>query len=233
MSTPKSLQFENAGYFLAGLLILVFLGFWNSYFSKFFVHSEGLNFYFHFHAVIAFLWISMVIVQPILIKKKKFKLHRQIGKSSYVLISLVFISVLLLVHSRHSLDEDYLGFKLLVPFKDLIILGTAYFIAMRYRKNVSVHARAMIATGIVFIEPSLLRVIRNYFDVGAPYLVTALVVYALLITLMIIERKQKNGRWVFPLIFLLYLAVHSILFFGIRIGILDSFAKWFIGLPLT
>ena len=50
---------------------------------------------------------------------------------------------------------------LFVPFKDLLIFGTMYIIAIRYRHNVNVHARAMVATGIVFIEPGAGQVYRS------------------------------------------------------------------------
>jgi hypothetical protein len=233
MKPSTTIKFENAGYYLLGLIILVLLGFWNSYFSKIFSQSGDFNFYFHFHAIVAFLWILMVIIQPILIKRRQLGLHRRIGRLSYYLIGLIFISVLLLVHHRHSINEENLGLRLLVPLKDLIILGTVYFIAMKYRKNTAIHARAMIASGLVFIEPSLLRTIRNYLDVPAPYMVTAFTVYLLLIVLTIISWKHKSGRWVFPFVLLMYLIVHGILLSGIQIGVLENFARWFIQLPLT
>ena len=58
-------------------------------------------------------------------------------------------------------NEKFYGPHLIVPFKDLLIIGVAYTIAVRYRHNVNIHARAMVATGIVFIEPALFRFL-NY-----------------------------------------------------------------------
>ena len=233
MGMKTKFKLENSGYYLLGLIVLVILGFWNSYFSKLFTQTDELNIYFHFHAVIAFLWILIVIVQPFLIKRGDVNLHRKIGKLSYVLIALVFISVLLLAHSRHTIDEEGLGLRLLVPFKDLIILGIVYAIAMWNRKTTPIHARAMIASGIVFIEPALIRVIRNFFEVGAPYMVTVGIVYLLLLILTVVTWKYKKGRWVFPLVLIMYLVVHMILMFRVQIGLLENFAKWFIQLPLT
>ena len=233
MGMKTKFKLENSGYYLLGLIGLVILGFWNSYFSKLFTQTDELNIYFHFHAVIAFLWILIVIVQPFLIKRGDVNLHRKIGKLSYVLIALVFISVLLLAHSRHTIDEEGLGLRLLVPFKDLIILGIVYAIAMWNQKTTPIHARAMIASGIVFIEPALIRVIRNFFEVGAPYMVTVGIVYLLLLILTVVTWKYKKGRWVFPLVLIMYLVVHMILMFRVQIGLLENFAKWFIQLPLT
>jgi hypothetical protein len=230
---PK-LRFDISGYYFIGLFALVLLGFWPSYFAKFFNGTADFNFYFHFHATMVILWIAMLIAQPLLIRKKKLALHRLVGKLSYVVFPLIFISVLLLVHSRHNIDEESLDIRLFVPFKDLIILGTAYFIAIRYRHDINLHARGMVATGIVFIEPALVRFLMNTFGAGlTAYLFTIGIIYALLIGLMIAERHQKRGRWVFPLILVSYILVHSIIIFNIHIGIWEAFCKWFIVLPLT
>ena len=150
-------------------------------------------------------------------------------------MSLLFISVTLLAHSRHPPDQENLDIELFVPFKDLLIFGTMYIIAIRYRRNVNVHARAMVATGIVFIEPALVRFIGHAFTQNGmvAYLATIAIVYSLLIALMIIERKQKRGRWVFPLTLGMYIVVHTILISGVHTGLWQSFSKWFAGLPLT
>ena len=231
---PPKLRFDISGYYFIGLFALVILGFWPSYFAKFFNGTADFNFYFHFHAAMVTLWIAMLITQPILIRKKKLVLHRLIGKLSYALFPLIFLSVVLLVHSRHNIDEPDLDIRLFVPFKDLIILGTAYFIAIKYRNDIHLHARGMVATGIVFIEPALVRFIMNTFGPGlTAYLFTIAIIYALLIALMIAERHQKRGRWVFPLILILYMLVHSVIIFNIHIIFWEAFCKWFIVLPLT
>lgn len=232
-NNPK-LRFDISGYYFIGLVGLVILGFWPTYFAKFFNRSADFTFYFHFHAAVLTLWLLLLIIQPILIRKKKLSIHRFNGKLSYFLFPLIFLSVILLAHSRHEIDEKNLDIRLLVPFKDLLILGTAYFIAIRYRHNIDLHARGMIVTGIAFIEPALVRLVR-YAIIPSPtanYL-TIFIVYSILIGLIIIERNQKRGRWVFPLILGLYVIVHTIIIFKIHIWPWESFSKWFINLPLT
>lgn len=230
---PK-LRFDISGYYFIGLFALVILGFWPSYFSKFFNGAGDFNFYFHFHAAMVILWIAALITQPILIKKKKLKIHRLIGNLSYCIFPFIFFSVILLVHSRHNINDENLDIRLFVPFKDLLILAVAYFIAIRYRRDINLHARGMVATGIVFIEPALVRLIMNLFGSSlTSYIATILIIYSILIALIILERHQKKGRWIFPLILGLYMIVHSIIIFNIHIGIWEAFSKWFIVLPLT
>ena len=237
----SKIRFDKSGYYFIGLVGLALLGFWPSYFSKFFDGTENYSFYFHFHATMIALWILVLIAQPILIRKKKLTIHKFIGRLTYILMPLLFLSVILLTHLQIQNHvqiingEKLYGPHLIIPFKDLLILGTAYIIAIVYRHDINIHARAMVATGIVFIEPALIRFIRYALiqDVRLSYFLTIGLVYSLLIGLMIMERKQKRGRWVFPLILVLYIFVHSLLIFHIRIGVWETFAKWFAALPLT
>lgn len=232
---------DISGYYFIGLLALAIAGFWPTYFSKFFYGTVDANFYFHFHALMMALWIIALILQPILIRKKKLAMHRTIGKLTYFLMPLLFISVILLAHNRSKGHAEELGMGLVVPLKDLVIIGIMYGIAVYHRHNVKIHARAMVATGIVFIEPAMFRLIRNILlEIGmkegipaVPFLITLLLVYSLLIALVVKERKGKGGRWVFPLVIGLYVFAHGILLSQVKLGPFISFSKWFANLTLT
>jgi hypothetical protein len=230
--------FINSGYYFVALFVIVIAGFWPSYFAKFFDGTADFTFYLHFHAALAMLWVFMLIAQPILIRQKKFTLHRKIGKLSYVLVPLIFISIILLAHSTLRGPKENVGLELWIPFKDLLIFAVGYGIAIKYRKNMAIHARGMIIAGIVLIEPALVRLILYVFfpDEGfAPsgYITTIVLLYTLLIGLIVAERKQKAGKWVFPLALGLYIFVHSALVFQIKIPGWQLFAEWFKALPLT
>ena len=133
------------------------------------------------------------------------------------------------------MDEENLDLRLFVPLGTLIIFITAYWIAIRYRHDYHIHARAMVATGLTFIEPALARFVSNVLHVGFPtsYYWTIATVYLLLLGLMLAERNQKKGRWVFPSLIGLYVIFHTILLFKIHIPPWEAFCRWFISLPLT
>ncbi|MBT8185199.1 MAG: hypothetical protein KJN76_10180 [Eudoraea sp.] len=241
MSTGKRVKpqtFKWSSFYFMGLFALAIAGFWPTYFSKFFDGTADFTFYFHFHAVLAVLWILFLIVQPLLIRRRQFALHRTIGKLSYILVPLIFLSITLLAHSRITGEEENLGLSLWVPFKDLIIFTFGYGVAISYRKTMPIHARGIIVAGIVLIEPALVRLILNVFfpDSGfAPegYLATIGLVYLLLIGLIIAERKEKKGRWVFPVTLGLYFFVHSVIIFQYAVPWWQALARWFASLPLT
>lgn len=229
--------FENSGSYFFGLFLLAIAGFWPSYFVKFFDGTADFSFYFHFHVMVVTSWIFMLISQPLFIRFNKNRLHRFVGAASYFIVPLIYISVLLLKHSLINGNEENLGIVLWVPLKDLLLFSVGYSIAIRHRKNIALHARGMIVTGIVFIEPALVRLINN-LSIAFPklisngYLLTISLIYGLIISLIIIERKHKRGRWVFPLTLILYVFVHTVILLKINFP-LQKFAEWFSHLPLT
>jgi hypothetical protein len=183
-------------------------------------------------------WIVLLIVQPILVRKKKLSIHRQVGKLSFIILPLFFVSVILLKHSLIGGEvTEGLGAGLWLQLKDLVIIGTMFTIAMVNKKTMQIHARAMIATGIVFIEPTLGRFImltvlpEPDFFLGLG--ITVSIMYALIISLIILERKQTKGRWVFPLLLAMYVVFHILIFFEISFPLWDAIAAWFVQLPIT
>lgn len=157
---------------------------------------------------------------------------------------MMLISVIWLIHQRHPApDEIDLDITLFAQFRPFIVFIAAYYIAIRHRHNVDIHARAMIATGISIIEPALTRLTLNLLAtfnlfVTSPYffyiasIITISIILLLFVALIVKERKQKTGRWVFPVLFSLYFVAYLIAIFQIHIG-LASFSKWFFSLPLT
>src|SRR3569833_2256606 len=113
--------------------------------------------------------------------------------------------------------------------RGILPLGILFTIAVWNRQNVSVHARAMISTGIFFIEPALIRFLFGlHIPPPGAFLITEAITVILLIALLIAERKQKKGRWVFPLTLCMYIIVGNV-----HIRALNAFTDWLIQLPFT
>lgn len=229
------MKFLNSGYYYFGFLVLAFIGFWPSYFSKFFDGTADFNQYFHFHAITAILWVVMLIIQPILIRSKRFELHKTLGKFSYLLVPTLFISVALLANNRIDSELEFVGPEVWVPFKDLIIFSLGFGIAIKFKKSMPIHARGMIVAGMALIEPVMARVMFNILDIQGltGYLLAISVDYIILVVLIILERKETKGRWVFPLALASFFLIHIIVILRINPGFWESFSRWFVSLPLT
>ncbi len=227
-------EFKNLEYYAIGLLVVVLAGFWRTYFSKFFDGSADFSQYFHFHAVTALLWVLCLIAQPLLIRLKRRDWHRIIGRLSYGLVPLIFVSVMLLAHHRNTPNTENLALRLWIPFKDLFVFSFGYGVAIFFRKSMPIHARGMIVAGMSLIEPAMVRVFYYVIGIGRPlgYYLGITPIYVILITLIVLERKAVTGRWVFPCALGLFLFVHAVKILGIVLPPWEAFAHWFMSLPL-
>jgi len=239
------LKFRNSGYYFVAVLALAVTAFWQPYFSHVlgdaFDYSTDISQYKHFHVAMAASWLALLITQPFLIRSNKRALHRKLGKISYGLAPLVFLTIILLAHSQIvTLAEQADARRHFILF---IQLGFALFFALLYamamikRRDPSIHARYMICTGILMIEPILVRVFKfnlSSISWSVPYqYVTWPMVDLLLVALIISDYRQNAGGKVFQYALTVFLAFQIL-----HLTITDTrpwiaFAGWFASLPLT
>ena len=231
------MKFKNIEYLGVGLLVASFIGFWPRYFSKFFDGTAEFPYYFHLHTATATLWVLLLIIQPILIRKNQRKWHRIIGKCSYALVPIVLISAILLRHYQIISEPVNTAKRLFGTLGHLLIFVFGYGTAIIYRKHPQVHARGMIVTGLTLVSPSLGRMFYLVLGVQAPwafYLGVAPVIFGMLISFIYLERNSSQGRWVFPSTLILFLFYHTILRSGVSFPAWwEAFTRWFVSLPLT
>ena len=235
----NSRQFDVArGWpYFAALFVITFLAFWPSYFSP------GLgtsSVYTHLHASTAALWMCLLIIQPWLIRTYRFDLHRAIGVVSYVLVPVVLISMLLLANFRiRSASEANYPIQTYLLYLQLslaIVFAISFALAMVYRRNSELHARFMVCTALTLIDPVFARLLFSIIPDAVQYhqWMTSGLTDLLLIFLIFAERRNRSGRWVFPLMLVVFvLAQLPALLWMTNLPIWQTFANWFRTVPLT
>jgi len=201
--------YRNLGYFLLILIPLTFLGFYKTYFIKF-PTFEDTSVFIQIHVVIATIWILMLITQPILIRNKKYGLHKKIGKFSCLIFPLLVLSfipqMIRIVNSGNPIN-------LFFPLADSITLIIFYSSAIYFRHSLNKHMRYMIGTAIVFLSPTLGRIgplllgIPEYIAQNAIYII----IYFILFGLILLDRKNKKQFQPYLLIFAVWV-IHQISF---------------------
>jgi len=238
------MTFHKSAYYFIALLFLAVIGFWNSYFSKLFggvdgiTHFSEMSNYIHFHAVTMLLWIGMLITQALLIRFNKRSLHKFVGKFSYLLVPVLVISLTLLAHSQITIDEYGISYSrlyiLFLQISLLVIFVIAYGLAIANRHTPARHARYMIGTALTMVDPVVARIPLDLPPLPFSYQVwTFGLTDLILIVLIILERNQKRGREVFPIMLGVFLFFQGINLTATRSRIWDSFSLWFAKLPLT
>lgn len=151
-------NYRNLGFILSLLIIITFFGFYKPYFSQFPNFDDKKTFYTHFHAIVSSLWIIMLIAQPLLIRYKQHKLHRKLGKFSYAIFPILILTLIPLTLYNYYQGNPF--------FISSIINGSLlvvfYSLAIFYKKNTALHMRFMIAIAVIFLSPTLGRIIYIY-----------------------------------------------------------------------
>lgn len=201
MSTRQlPMRWASAAY--AVLLALAVIAFWPGYVS---VPRTQLSAWVHLHAVTATLWMFLLIGQPLAIHSGHRRLHRWLGRSSWLLMPVLVIGFIGLSHAAvRGATGPELGMQAWFLYIRLVLVTTfvgSYAMAMIHRHEVAVHARYMVCTGLSLIDPVFSRLAWRFFngnpDINYQTLTFGLVCLILLV-LIWMERNARAGRRVFP-----------------------------------
>lgn len=206
-------KYQNLGFILLLMIPITFWGFYWNYFSKF-PEFDNINFYIHVHAFIASSWLFLLIVQPFLIRSRKYDLHRKLGKISYFIFPLLILSfVPPMINMYNNGDFN----RLLFPLMDISLLLVFYTLAIRNRKNIAYHMRYMIAIPLVFLSPTLGRILGRILS--DPFIDSGHILYGSinLVLLVLIFWDRANNRKYQPYLvalsgFIIYETLYHIIF---------------------
>ena len=202
--------YNKLGYFLLLLIPLTFLGFYKTYFIQFPSFEKSITIFIHLHAIIASIWILLLIVQPLLIINRKYKLHRKIGKLSYIFFPILILSfVPQMIRIKNSDVPQFLFF----PLADSVLVILFYSLAIYYRKNASHHMRYFIGTATVFLGPTIGRIGPHIFawSENTTQNVQYGIIYLILIGLIFYDKRNKKNYRPYLLILTMWV-IHQITF---------------------
>jgi hypothetical protein len=183
-------EYRNIGFLFLLFIPLTFLGFYKTYFVLSSEFAGTVDGYTHIHALTASLWITLIIVQPLLIRSKNFSLHRTLGKVSY----LVFFALILSFIPQMIKEYGKGLFPLNASF-DIALLMLFYILAVKHKKDVALHMRFMIAIALIFVGPTLGRIIFFLLELEhlGPLQIPYLIVIAILLGLIFWDKSGKRN----------------------------------------
>ena len=235
MSLSRPIPLPAAPLAVAALLAVAIAAFWVPYFSQLSAASRHV----HLHVATMTAWMWLLIAQPLLMRYGYREAHRRLGKLAYALMPLIVVSGLLLAHHRQSppgqLDQPGMLPLLVLQFLSPMLMAGFFAMALANRRLPAVHARWMLATTLLLIDPIVARILIFYVPAWAdagewlgPSIAMALTVW-----LIFVERHASGGRQVFPVV-LGVLAIQQALYYTLgNSAIWRGFARWFVELPLT
>jgi len=238
MLTAPSAMPRYAALFSVGLFLLAAVAFWPLYLSK---PWAAIDRYTHAHALLGTIWLLLLLCQPILILAGYRRAHRLVGRASlFVALGFVLSSVLL-THYRVSRMSEVAfareGIYIYLPLAIAVLFAAAFALGIRWRASAPVHARFMLFTGILLLDPVVARIMFFYL----PRLpsddlyqgITFTVITAVMIHLLISLPRHAPGRTWYRNYCVGTVAVFILYFVIPYTGAWRAFVEWFRSVPLT
>ena len=181
-------------------------------------------------------WIGMLVAQPWLVHTRRLAWHRRLGKSSYVMVPVIVVTALLLAQLRISeVPPAMLPLQrtiMYLGFSASIMLLLVWGLGIRHRRDPVVHARYMMGTALLLIDPSLVRVMIHWIPALPPPLyqwISFGIVYAVLGLLLAFDRVPR-GRRTLQVVLALMVAWHVSILFVPGTQAWQHFADWYAAL---
>jgi hypothetical protein len=192
-------------------------GFWPSFYST--IHTVPPHIL--VHGITATLWMSLPVVQGLLIVRGKRRLHRLIGYASLALAAVVVLSGLRVVQTMLLNDGEptsLVGFKfVLLDLTGLTLFAIFLVLAIRAatRYDIGLHLRLMACTAIIPLEAANERTAILLFPALVPgfaegLYASLLSMEAICLALIFAEWRLDRIRWPFAFMLGYYLLMHLI-----------------------
>lgn len=182
--------------FFVAVMLISLAGFYSSYWSKFPRFSEFQNLV-HVHFVAFSFWLFLIVIQPTLIMRKKYKLHRRLGKFSYVLAPILVFTIILLSLGKFlrefSVDENAAAMTAFIAFVDISSFSTFYLVSVLKKSNLRWHVAFIIAATLIVLNPGLSRLL-NQLNYGLGLLAAVLILFFLVPGIILLIEKIKCKR---------------------------------------
>ena len=202
------------------ITVISIAGFYKTYFALF-PAFQGLHAFTHIHLAIFLSWFVLLIWQPILIGQKKYELHRKIGRLTYFLAPLMFITILAMVAVNFPHNFANNGEQAYAAATGAILGAvffiTYYLIAIINKRNLRRHVAFILAASVTVLDAGLGRLASNLTDPGTGLLIEILTPYLIAFSILLYEKLKlnrvilKSPYLLFSLLWTLHLALFFIL----------------------
>tara|TARA_R110002020_G_scaffold122487_3_gene277867 strand:- start:1906 stop:2610 length:705 start_codon:yes stop_codon:yes gene_type:complete len=206
---------KKQGYIIIGIMVILMItliGFFKPYFSKM-PTFENVHLVTHFHLVAFLCWFVVLIWQPILIRQKKFETHKKVGRLTYFLVPILFVTIVLMVRDQltyydPSKSNESVYINMLGGSLSGLSFIVYYTIAMLKSKNTRWHVAFIIASSLVLLNPGLGRMVAVLTDRQTGLLAMIITPYIVIIGIILYEKlklKRPIFKNPFALVFLMFI----------------------------
>jgi len=133
----------------AFITLIVFVGFWPTYFGPLVGGTVDKIPFIHFHAAIYVGWLALFITQTVLAASGRTRLHIKLGKAGIaygivILVVGVAVSFVMFAIRVRAGQMERAQLSLLAPLVDMVVFAPFFAAAVYYRNKPEWHKRLMI-----------------------------------------------------------------------------------------
>jgi len=192
-------------FFLLALIPIFVAGFWIPYLSEFPQFDASITWAVHVHAVLLFVWVGLLIIQPLSVHYKAFSLHRTLGSISYVLMPLIVIFATAMIWKEYQ-EKVAAGFETsfarnaeFLSAAQLVLVAVFYALAIAAirTRDAGTHMRYMICIGLFLLPAGLARVLGYWFRIRQVSSQTVCLIVIELVLVFLIGynlRRRQNAK---------------------------------------
>jgi hypothetical protein len=201
------MPYPQANYFVGLTLLVIVVGFWGSYFTE----IGDVPTAFHIHAITATSWVMLLMLQVWSIHSRRNDFHKLVGKLSFALFPLLmvgFVSIINFSATSFAAEKNpqiivlgpSFGVGMMVALAAYL---TVFYLALKNRRKVRLHAGYMLMTPLILFESPFSRIMLKYFpsvvftgSEGPQLIIDAIVIsisLSILFALVMYLRDRKGG----------------------------------------
>jgi hypothetical protein len=178
VSTASTARTRRSRWFYVGvsgvLLLVVLLGFSQSFFLRSFFTERPLLPYLYVHGTLLTLWFSLVFAQACLVAAHRTDLHRRLGVAGVVNAAvLVPISAMVVIRAipryiAGGMVPAEIQFIVIGDLISLVVFSVLIIGAVTWRRRPEWHKRLMAVASIIIVGPAVARLERAGLPLPVP-----------------------------------------------------------------
>jgi hypothetical protein len=182
----------------------VLAGFARTYYLRSYFGSPELDLLRHAHGVVFTAWLVLLVVQTSLVAANRTPLHRRLGIAGLFVAGAMIVVGTLTALVRAKLVELPPGSPpplafLTIPLGDLVVFGTLFALAYRWRQWAGYHKRLMLLATIAILPAAVARLPFAFIQRIGPLaffgLADGLIVVCALFDLITERRVHRATLW--------------------------------------
>jgi hypothetical protein len=160
------IPFRNVYVYFALLLPATVIAFSKLYFAGETFSGRPATVLVHVHTALMTLWLLMLITQAWLIRTKRVRPHRWVGRSSFIATPVIVLSALVVQHEQFNYRAEVISPEdariAVFAFGQALAFAVTWGLAIVYRRQASLHLRFMISTAFAISTAILFRILLSW-----------------------------------------------------------------------